>query len=490
MKLLKRTLLAPSGPLGVFVEYPILLRLALISVCAEIGWAILIIVLQFHFMDDLLKGEAKQLIASRIASATLAFVAAETIFKIPMGALADRYGPRRLIFFALSVSALSPLLMAFFAREWYHFIPLRALDGLGAAALWPAMSALMATSVPRQAKAAAMSVFNGAYCLGLALGPMIGLYLGHRFGNHSVFPLCTALMLSGLFVAWRVLRGGVGDSLHQAKARTDVHIVGEDFPSQGGNLLRGRPMLLKMMALYALSQCAVGLMANTMLPYIKEQFQIEEGDLPKIILVPAVCVAVLAIPLGRMADSIGRPQAVWISYVLAVIGMTGVACTSLMEPTTSLLSPQILLFGAGMLFLVGSYILGTPAWLGLTSVQVDDSRQAQALSLMQTSQGVGVVLGSALVAGAGHMLTTWEKVGVRVGDKIGGKIGSAIIERNTVWTQKTESLLSIDMWLWIAVILFALCLVGTLLWVREPEHDEENETLSSADEQPLEITGV
>ena len=490
MKLLKRTLLAPSGPLGVFVEYPILLRLALISLFAEIGWAILIIVLQFHFMDDLLRGEAKQLIASRIASATLAFVATETIFKIPMGALADRFGPRRLIFFALSISALSPLLMTFFAREWYHFIPLRALDGLGAAALWPAMSALMATSVPRQAKAAAMSVFNGAYCLGLAVGPMIGLYLGHKYGNHSVFPACTILMLTGLFVAWRVLRGGVGDSLRQASSRSDVYMIGEDFPAKNGNLLRGRPMLMKMMALYALSQCAVGLMANTMLPYIKEQFQIQEGDLPKIIVVPAICVAVLAIPLGRVADSIGRPQAVWISYVLAVIGMVAVACTSLMEPTTNLLSPQIILFGIGMLFLVGSYILGTPAWLGLTSVQVDNSRQAQALSLMQTSQGVGVVVGSALVAGAGHMLTSWEKVGQRVGDKIGGKIGDAIIERNAHFMAKTESLVSINMWLWVAVALFALCLVGTLLWVREPDHEDNAEHLASAEKQPLEISGV
>jgi len=234
----------------------------------------------------------------------------------------------------------------------------------------------------------------------------------------------------------------------------------------------------------------VGLMANTMLPYIKEQFQIQEGDLPKIIVVPAICVAVLAIPLGRLADSIGRPQAVWISYVLAVIGMTSVACTSLMEPTTNLLSPQIILFGVGMLFLVGSYILGTPAWLGLTSVQVDDSRQAQALSLMQTSQGVGVVVGSALVAGAGHLLTSWEKVGQRVGNKIGGRFGDAIIERNAHFMAKTESLVSIDMWLWIAVALFLLCLIGTLLWVREPEHDEDAENLAASNQQPLEISGV
>jgi MFS family permease len=294
-------------------------------------------------------------------------------------------------------------------------------------------------------------------------------------------------MATGLFVAWRVLRGGVGDVLHLASTRDDVHVVGEDFPQKGKTILSGRPMLLKMMALYALSQCAVGLLASTMLPYVKEQFQIEEADLPKMIAVPALFVAALAIPLGRVADSIGRPQAVWISYVLAVLGMLGVAGTSLMTPTTSLLSPQILLFGLGMLLLVGSYILGTPAWLGLTSVQVEDSRQAQALSLMQTSQGVGVVVGSALVAGIGHLLTTAETFGERVGDKIGGPVGNAILRGNEKFADKTHNLVSIDMWFWVAAGIFGLCLLGTLLWVREPPHHEHE---AKANEQPLEITGV
>jgi DHA1 family multidrug resistance protein-like MFS transporter len=493
MRLQNKSLVAPGGPLGVFSEYPILLRLGLICVCAEIGWAILIIVLQFHFMDDLLRGEAKQLIASRIASATLAFVAAETLFKIPMGSLADRYGPRPLIFFALSISELSPLCMMLFAHEWYHFIPLRAMDGLGAAALWPAMSSLMARSVPREAKASAMSVFNGASCLGLAAGPMTGLFLAHRFGNRAVFPLCTTLMIVGLLIAWRVLRGGIGsraEALAKVGSEHGVHHIGEQFPQRESTLLRGRPMLVRMMVLYAVSQCAVGLLANTMLPYIKGQFNLEEGDLPKMIALPALAVAFMALPLGRVADSIGRPQAVWISYVMAVLGMTGIALTSLFEPTRNMFSPQIVLFGAGLLLMVGSYILGTPAWLGLTSVQVEDSRQAQALSLMQTSQGVGVVIGSALVASIGHLLTSWERFGQRVGDRIGGHLGHALAHGNERFLHKTQSLVSIDMWLWIASGLFLICLLGTLVWVREPEHDATAEDAAQIAKQPLEITGV
>lgn len=480
MRRFKQSLLALNGPLGVFHEYPILLQLGIICVCAEIGWAILIIILQFHFMDDLLAGQAKQFIASRIAAATLAFVAAETLFKIPMGALADRYGPRPMIIFALCISALSPLLMFLFARQWHHFIPFRAIDGLGAAALWPAMSALMARSVPRDAKASAMSVFNGAYCLGLALGPMTGLFLAHQIGNRNVFPLCTAMMSIGLIIAARVLIGGVGGRVEN-NSDNSLHHIGEDFPQKGSTLLRGRPLLIRMMAIYALSQCAVGLLANTMLPYIEGQFDIEEGDLPKMIALPAIAVAVMALPLGRLADSIGRPQAVWISYVMAVIGMTLIAFTSLFPPSTVLLSPQILLFGAGLLLMVGSYILGTPAWLGLTSVQVEDSRQAQALSLMQTAQGVGIVLGSALVASAGHLLTRWEMATKEVTEKF---------PKLLHWKFQAYDVVPIHAWLWIAAGLFALCLVGTLLWVREPQHDSEAEDAAKVSKQPLEITGV
>ena len=482
---MRQRLLGPDGPLGVFHQYPILLRLAAICVCAEIAWATLLAVLQYHFLDDLLRGEAHQLIASRIATATLAFVAMETLFKIPMGSLADRFGPRPLIFFALAISSVSPLLMVLISQfpdwvQWYHFVPLRAIDGLGAAALWPAMSALMALAVPREAKASAMSVFNGAYCLGLAIGPMTGLYLGHRFGNVSVFPLCAVLMLTGLGVALLVLRHGVGDKPTEA---LPAHI-GEHFPNEG-SVLKGRPMLLRMMALYALSQCAIGFLANTMVPYVDKQFGIEEGDLPRMMAVPALFIAVAALPLGRLADAIGRPRAIWISYVMATFGMIFVASTSLMAPTHKLLSSQIVLFGLGMLLMVGSYILGTPAWLGLTSVQVDDTKQAQALSLMQTSQGCGVVIGTALVASAGHLLTRWDKVKLVVGEKY-PKVASALH-----WKFESHDTVPIHLWLWLAALIFAICLIGSILVVREPEHSdsEENDKDRSA-RQPLEITGV
>lgn len=470
-----KKLLSRGGPLGVFAEYPALLQLGLICTCAETAWATLLLVMEFYLKEEILVGESPQFIASRVAIAFLAFAGAETLFKYPMGALADRYGVRRFVLLALGICTVTPLLVfslgLIFRNQWWPFIPLRAIDGFAAAALWPAMSALMARAVPREAKAAAMSVFNAAYCVGLAIGPMTGLLIGSLLHtNLYVFPFCSLVMAIGFVIASRFI---AEDS--PQKRGEEFH--GENLGEESA-MLRGRPMLVRMMALYALSQVGVGILAPTIPVYIDEQFFLKQADLPKLLAVPALFIVAVAIPLGRLPDFIGRAKAVWISYALAAGGMVMIALTSQFEPTRDLISLPVLMFGTGILAMIASYILGTPAWLGLTSLQVDDKKQAQALSLMQTAQGVGVVFAFALVALAGHLMTTVE----RISNKIRHREGLEIIE-------KTKDAVPISVWFWIATAIFVLCLIGTMLWVREPPHSQAAEDRAASDEQPLEITG-
>lgn len=468
-----KKLWARNGPLGIFAEYPVLLSLGIICLCAETAWATLLFVMEFYFKEDVLRGQSEQFITSKIAWALLAFVGFETLFKYPMGSLADKYGPRPFVFLALSICSITPLLIYGFARQWWHFIPLRACDGIAAAALWPAMSALMARAVPRAAKAAAMSVFNAAYCLGLAVGPMAGLLIGHLLrSNIYVFPLCAALMMLGLFIAWRTLDF----------ARTRPPTVEESHEPEVNKQLLHNPMLIKMMVLYALSQVGVGILAPTVPVYIQSQFGIFQKDLPRLIAVPAVFIVFIALPLGRLPDSLGRARSVWISYVMAAAGMVMIALSSLFAPTTNLFTAPVLIFAAGVLMMAASYILGTPAWLGLTSLQVDDRRQAQAMSLMQTAQGIGVVLALFAVGAAGHFMTTWQKIGNAVRHQRHQPVHEVV--------SVSKDVLPLSVWFWIATGVFLLCLVGTLCWIREPEHDEHDELMAKSAEQPLEISGV
>lgn len=125
--------------------------------------------------------------------------------------------------------------------------------------------------------------------------------------------------------------------------------------------------------------------------------------------------------------------------------------------------------------MVISYILGTPAWLGLTSLQVDDKKQAQALSLMQTAQGFGVVVAFALVASAGHLMTTADKVRARFRQEDVAQV-----------IDVTRDAVPLSVWFWLSTAVFLICLVATLLFVRESgEHDDDQ----AAAEAPLEIKG-
>lgn len=433
-----KKILGRGGPLGVFHEYPALLQLGIICCFAETAWATLLIVMEFYFKEEILAGETPQSLTSKIALAFLAFVGAETLFKYPMGALADKYGPRRFVYFALGICSVTPILMTLAALTiglWWVFIPIRILDGIAAAALWPSMSALMNRAVPPHAKSSAMSVFNAAYVLGLAIGPTTGLLLGHKLGSNVwVFPFCAVVMALGALVAIRSI----------PPSADNIHVEGESLEEERA-LLRGRPMLWRMMAIYALSQMGVGILAPTVPVYLEEHFHLLQADLPQLLIFPALLVAAIAIPLGRLPDTIGKAKAVWISYILAAVGMILMALTSLFEPTRGLNSLPLVMFGVGISMMIVSYILGTPAWLGLTSLQVDNTKQAQAMSLMQTAQGFGVVCAFVLVGSVGHLLTNNANGASAYGED------------------------PLSIWFWISSGIFVTCLVGTLLFVREVE---------------------
>jgi MFS family permease len=273
-------------------------------------------------------------------------------------------------------------------------------------------------------------------------------------------------------------------ALRSISPQADVRDFHGESLGEDKALLSGRPMLWRMMAIYALSQMGVGILAPTVPVYIESQFHLKQGDLPQLLIFPALLVVAVAIPLGRLPDTIGKAKSVWISYILAAVGMLLIALTSLFPPTKTLLSPEVLMFGVGISAMIVSYILGTPAWLGLTSLQVDNTKQAQAMSLMQTAQGFGVVCAFALVGSAGHLMTTMQKVSARLKKEHVDQV-----------IQVTKDTFPLSIWFWLATGIFVVCLIGTLLFVREIDDLENDATKSEhpdADsaKQPLEIKGI
>ncbi len=159
----------------------------LIAACAELGISVLNnSALPIYFMTGL-----------KIAPGTYGFLMApffisEVLFKSPLGILSDKFGRRPLMLGGAAISVFTPLIListhydalattAVITLLVFGF--LRALDGLGQAALWPAVYAYVGDVVAENKRGSAMGALNVVYMLGLALSFLVGGFVDDHFGK-------------------------------------------------------------------------------------------------------------------------------------------------------------------------------------------------------------------------------------------------------------------------------------------------------------------
>lgn len=162
------------------------LPIVLIAACAELGISILSnSVLPVYFKNGLGIGTE---VYGRLV---VAFFLAEVLSKSPLGVLADRFGRKPLILSGALVTIFTPILLIAIRYDPFSataiavlvaFGFLRALDGLGQAAMWPALYAYVGDVVAEARRATAMGAMNVVYMLGLALSFIIGGFVDDTFG--------------------------------------------------------------------------------------------------------------------------------------------------------------------------------------------------------------------------------------------------------------------------------------------------------------------
>ncbi|MER7001555.1 MFS transporter [Dactylosporangium sp. NPDC000555] len=123
---------------------------------------------------------------------------------LPMGALGDRYGRKRLLMAGLVLFAGSSLI-AVFASGSGQVIAARALMGVGGAILTPITLAVLPVMFEPHERGKAISLVTMGMGIGLPLGPIIGGYLLEHFWWGSIFVInipvaLVALVAVGLLV--------------------------------------------------------------------------------------------------------------------------------------------------------------------------------------------------------------------------------------------------------------------------------------------------
>ena len=405
----------------VFRRYPVLGRMAVVAMLGELVFAsINNYALSFYVLEDLKQpGATLGLLAST-------FLVVEMLLKMPFGHLSDRHGRRLFTSIGLAALVVTPVVICALPTElvlampvliFAVLMPLRALDGAGAAALWPPLFAAVPDNVPSERRGVAMSVVNTSYLAGLALGPTLGgmamrLAGGLRAPDSMVSKAPFALAAVAALGAALVARGLPESKTREGKRQKAIgkrdegaaRLGGEGLDAVGqfrrsrtgrirtGESQGGRRMIATIMMISFCEMFAVGTLGPYMAPYIRHVTGIARSDVGLLLLVLFVPAGVLGIPVGHLVDRWPRHRVVQAAFWTAAVGMALVpACESLAA-----------LLAVGVVVTMG-FLFALPAWLALVADLAPEGKSGRVIGTMATAQGAGAFLGPLL---GGHL---WDR---------------------------------------------------------------------------------
>jgi MFS family permease len=309
------------------------------------------------------------------------FLLVEALSRPGLGALGDRIGRRPLLIAGPAASCLAALLIAH-ARDPRAILALRVLDGLGAAAIWPAAFALVGDVVEERNRSTAMSVLNVTYMLGIALAFEFGGRIADAAGTQvTVFYAVSGLFLLTMVVALFVAPGRSvthHDSAHEESVQYHLSY-----------LLYSLKVIPEMLVMVFFAFGAIGLLIPVSKLFAMDQMGLSQTELGNAVLVIAAALAVFAMPLGRLGDKWGKVESVRLGMTLTAVSMWALA-----------LSPSLpALVVAGSLLGMG-FLIAMPAWMALVTSLSTSSSRGQILGAVGMAQGFGAILGA--IAG-GHL---------------------------------------------------------------------------------------
>lgn len=378
---------------------PLVISIALVAGVAELAYAMMnISAMPVYLKFSMGYGE------TMVTAIGAAFLLCEGLMKGPFGVLGDRIGRKRLIIAGPCVSVVTALLTLLVQPpQWYFFVILRVLDGLGAAALWPAALAMMADVVREDRRSQAMALFNVTYLVGVALGPALGgaandltaLFLEripryvaehtpdavarHVPVTHvdprqaSFYVISVLFLITALVAWWRVpsvpphhKREGIEDPPH--------------FSWRGLMASLRRSPFVLLMAFVTFF--GVGLVMFLVKLFAMDEFGLSESAFGTLLLIPCLIIAMVSVPLGTLGDRLGRVPAVRIGLGLCAFSMTGLI---LMPANWTLLV-------GGSLIGIG-FVIAFPSWMAYVTESCGDHDRGAVVGAVGTAQGAGALIG-------------------------------------------------------------------------------------------------
>ena len=369
---------------GIFTRFPVLIPLGLITLFAQISYSGINNVSLPLLIPRLgiPRGQDGWITGAVVST----FLLSETFLRLPFGWLSDRYGRTRLIICALFCSVPTVLLSGRIAPgHWQWLFPLRWWDGMMAAALWPSVFALVSDRVPWRWRANAMGLVNMMYMLALIAGATIAGVLVTRTDNPRLFFTVGAAMLAAggtLALVFFLLRP------HLNRPHPEVRL--EDAERSIVSAMQH----VVLLGITFMQNFGITLLAPFMFRYATEYLGFSKPQLALLIGVPVLGVGLLALPLSRLGDLLGRLTVVRMAFTLVAASLWAFF---------SFHSLPILAVSA--LGIAAGYAMGVPSWLAVISSLSGTRTRGVTIAGYGTVQGIAAVCGP-LVAGV-----VWDRLG-------------------------------------------------------------------------------
>jgi MFS family permease len=347
--------------------------LVLMAGFAELGYVTLnISAMPVYLRDTIGLGE------STVTAVGSMFLLTEAIFRAPMGMLSDRLGRRRLMLVGPSLTVFTALATVLVHHPVW-FLLLRALDGIGAAMLWPAAYAAIGDTVPPERRSWAMSFLNMTYMSGIALGPLAGGLANDLTGAKTAsFYLVAGLFAIAVLIIWRFYPRDHPEAHAHANPEKGEFSLRAFF---GAVRLVPGHLLLAFVVFFG-----TGLVMLLVKLYAMDEFQISETVFGLGLVFPALLIGALSVPIGHWSDRIGHIPSVRLGLAGGALVMWAIVLPAKPHPLLVLLAA-----GLGAL----SFVLALAAWMAELS-EVYPERRGIVLGAAGTAQGIGSILGALL----------------------------------------------------------------------------------------------
>lgn len=307
-----------------------------------------------------------------------------TICQPFVGTIIDRFGQKKLfISLGLSLYALGTALFSVF-QSFAAITTLRVMQGIGVALTIPPSLTLMTEYTKRATRGTAMSFYNVMRLAGFSTGPVVGGYLLTYFEFTPVILLGASAGLVGALLVQLLVR----DVRHEPEEESGSFL--EDI------LAFVSPEMIDFLTL-AFANVTMALSISLIAPLENEfnrRLSQTPGDFGLAFSSLIVTLMIVQIPVGRLADRIGRKILIVTGLILlipATLWMGFVATTT-----------QFIL--ARMIQGISVACVAAPTF-ALGGDKSDTGSRGRQMSLLSMAFGLGIALGPLLGGGLAGRFT-------------------------------------------------------------------------------------